>query len=75
MEKTLIASSPSLRAGVLNGSMIMLVSSGFVGALNLFYNLAVAHELGAGGFGQASGVRLCWLPGASARTDARSSWG
>jgi putative transposase len=26
-------------------------------------------------FGQASGVRLCWLPGASARTDARSSWG
>jgi len=56
MEKTLIASSPSLRAGVLNGSMIMLVSSGFVGALNLFYNLAVAHELGAGGFGQASAV-------------------
>ena len=27
------------------------------------------------GFGQASGVRLCWLPGASARTDAKSSWG
>jgi O-antigen/teichoic acid export membrane protein len=56
MEKTRIASSPSLRASVLSGSMIMLVSSGFVGGLNLLYNLAIAHELGAVGFGHASAV-------------------
>ncbi len=36
--------------------MIMLVSSGFVGGLNLLYNLAIAHELGAGGLGHASAV-------------------
>ncbi len=29
----------TLRARVLSGSMIMLVSSGFVGAMNLLYNL------------------------------------
>ena len=34
----------------------MLVSSGIVGGLNLVYNLAVAHELGASGFGHASAV-------------------
>jgi O-antigen/teichoic acid export membrane protein len=56
MEKTLIAPPRSLRARVLSGSMIMLVSSGFVGGLNLLYNLAIAHELGAGGFGQASAI-------------------
>ena len=36
--------------------MIMLVSSGFVGGMNLLYNLAIAHELGASGFGHASAV-------------------
>src|SRR6266568_245556 len=46
----------ALRARVLGGSMIMLVSSGFVGALNLVYNLAIAHGLGAAGFGHASAV-------------------
>jgi O-antigen/teichoic acid export membrane protein len=56
MEKTPMASSHNLRASVLSGSMIMLVSSGFVGALNLLYNLAIAHKLGAGGFGQASAI-------------------
>jgi O-antigen/teichoic acid export membrane protein len=56
MEKTLTAPSRSLRARVLSGSMIMLVSSGLVGALNLLYNLAIAHKLGAGGFGQASAI-------------------
>ena len=56
MEKNAIASSSSLRAGVLSGSVIMLVSSGFVGALNLLYTLAIAHQLGAAGFGQASAV-------------------
>lgn len=56
MEKTLISSSHSLRTSVLSGSMIMLVSSGFVGGLNLLYNLAIVHELGAVGFGHASAV-------------------
>ena len=55
MKKT-IASSLTLRGGVLGGSAIMLVSSGIVGGLNLVYNLAVAHELGARGFGHASAV-------------------
>ena len=45
-----------LRARVLSGSVIMLVSSGLVGAINLLYNLVVAHSLGAAGFGQASAV-------------------
>src|SRR5438105_10185656 len=46
----------TLRARVLSGSMIMLVSSGLVGAMNLVYNLAIAHGLGAAGFGHASAV-------------------
>jgi O-antigen/teichoic acid export membrane protein len=50
------ASTRSLRARVLGGSMIMLLSSGFVGAANLVYNLAIAHKLGADNFGQASAV-------------------
>ncbi|MGH9528441.1 MAG: lipopolysaccharide biosynthesis protein [Terriglobales bacterium] len=45
-----------LRARVLTGSMILLVSSGFVGAMNLLYNLAIAHALGADKFGHASAV-------------------
>src|SRR5450755_2898310 len=49
-------SARTLRARVLSGSMIMLVSSGFVGAMNLLYNLAVAHTLGADKFGHASAV-------------------
>jgi O-antigen/teichoic acid export membrane protein len=49
-------SSRNLRARVLNGSMIMLVSSGLVGAMNLLYNLAIAHALGADRFGHASVV-------------------
>lgn len=36
--------------------MVMLVSSGIVGGLNLLYNLAIAHVLGASGFGHASAV-------------------
>jgi len=43
-----------LRRGVLSGSAIMLVSSVFVGVMNLIYNFAVAHKLGAGQFGHAS---------------------
>jgi len=46
----------SLRTRLLSGSMIMLVSSGVVGAMNLIYNLAVAHTLGAEAFGHASAV-------------------
>ncbi len=49
-------SSQTLRARVLSGSMIMLVSSGLVGAMNLLYNLAIAHALGADSFGHASVV-------------------
>jgi O-antigen/teichoic acid export membrane protein len=49
-------SARNLRARVLSGSMIMLVSSGFVGAMNLAYNLAIAHVLGADRFGHASAV-------------------
>jgi O-antigen/teichoic acid export membrane protein len=56
MEKTLISSSTSLRTSVLSGSAIMLVSSGLVGSLNLLYNLAIVHVLGAGDFGHASAV-------------------
>lgn len=56
MEKIRISSSPSLRASVLSGSMIMLVSSALVGSLNLLYNLAIVHELGPIGFGHASAV-------------------
>jgi O-antigen/teichoic acid export membrane protein len=56
MENTPIVSSHSLRASVLSSSMILVVSSGFVGALNLLYNLAIAHALGADGFGHASAI-------------------
>src|SRR3954462_7087314 len=45
-----------LRRGVLSGSAIMLVSSVFVGLVNLVYNFAVAHKLGAGQFGHASAI-------------------
>jgi O-antigen/teichoic acid export membrane protein len=45
-----------LRRGVLSGSAIMLVSSVFVGLMNLVYNFAVAHKLGAGQFGHASAI-------------------
>jgi O-antigen/teichoic acid export membrane protein len=46
----------TLRGRLLSGSMIMLVSSALVGAINLIYNLAIAHGLGAAGFGHASAV-------------------
>ena len=46
----------SLRSRVLSGSVIMLISSGIVGATNLIYNLAIAHGLGAAAFGHASAV-------------------
>src|SRR5262252_5315356 len=46
----------TVRARVLSGSMIMLLSSAMVGAMNLVYNLAIAHGLGAAGFGHASAV-------------------
>ncbi len=49
-------SSSALRARVLSGSMMMLISSGLVGAMNLAYNLAIAHHLGAASFGHATAV-------------------
>ena len=45
-----------LRLRVLSGSAIMLLSSVFVGLMNLLYNFAVAHQLGADKFGHASVV-------------------
>src|SRR5512141_945748 len=50
------AAPHQLRLRVLSGSAIMLVSSVFVGGLNLIYNFIVAHELGADKFGHASVV-------------------
>ncbi len=43
-----------LRARVVGGSAIMLLGSVFVGGMNLIYNFAIAHKLGAGQFGHAS---------------------
>ncbi len=45
-----------LRLRLLSGSAIMLVSSVFVGGMNLVYNFAVAHKLGADKFGHTSVV-------------------
>lgn len=45
-----------LRLRVLSGSAIMLLSSVFVSGVNLIYNIAIAHALGAGNFGHASVV-------------------
>jgi O-antigen/teichoic acid export membrane protein len=45
-----------LRRRLLGGSAILLLSSVLVGLLNLVYNLAVAHQLGAASFGHASVV-------------------
>ena len=45
-----------LRRRVVSGGAIMLLSSVLVGVVNLIYNFAVAHELGAGKFGHASVV-------------------
>jgi O-antigen/teichoic acid export membrane protein len=45
-----------LQRRLLSGSAIMLLSSVFVGGMNLIYNFAVAHKLGAGKFGHASVV-------------------
>lgn len=54
---TIPGGSPTaLRARLLSGSMIMLVSSGLVGAINLIYNIAVARLLGAAAFGHATAI-------------------
>ena len=54
---TIAGGSPrALRARLLSGSMIMLVSSGLVGATNLIYNIAVARLLGAAAFGHATAI-------------------
>jgi O-antigen/teichoic acid export membrane protein len=45
-----------LRARLLSGSAVMLLSSGMVGALNLVYNIAIARALGAAQFGHATAV-------------------
>ena len=45
-----------LRERMLSGSAVMLLSSVFVGFMNLAYNFAVAHALGADRYGHASVV-------------------
>src|SRR5215472_10600468 len=45
-----------LRERMLSGSAVMLLSSVFVGCMNLVYNFAVAHKLGADRYGHASVV-------------------
>jgi O-antigen/teichoic acid export membrane protein len=49
-------SATALRARLLSGSMIMLVSSGLVGATNFIYNIAIARILGASQFGHATAI-------------------
>ena len=49
-------SPKALRARLLSGSMIMLVSSGFVGATNLLYNIMIARQLGATELGHATAI-------------------
>ena len=51
-----VGSSNVLRARLLSGSMIMLVSSAAVGGINLLYNLIIARWLGAAEFGHAAAV-------------------
>ena len=45
-----------LRLQVLSGSFLMLLSSVFVGCMNLVYNFAIAHRLGAENYGHVSVV-------------------
>jgi O-antigen/teichoic acid export membrane protein len=49
-------SPTALRARLLSGSMIMLFSSGLVGATNFIYNIAIARLLGAAQFGHATAI-------------------
>ncbi|HZQ23030.1 MAG TPA: lipopolysaccharide biosynthesis protein [Terriglobales bacterium] len=51
-----IGSSKVLRARLLSGSMIMLISSALVGGINLVYNILIARLLGAVQFGHAAAV-------------------
>src|SRR5437879_5077994 len=51
-----LGSSLALRARLLSGSMIMLVSSGMVGGINLLYNILISRWLGAVEFGHAAAV-------------------
>ncbi|MHB8301989.1 MAG: lipopolysaccharide biosynthesis protein [Acidobacteriaceae bacterium] len=46
----------SLQARVVSGSVILLSGSGLATAINLAYNVAVAHYLGPKGFGDATAV-------------------
>src|SRR5438105_9530548 len=48
--------SGALRARLLGGSMVMLISSAMVGGINLLYNILIARWLGAVQFGHAAAV-------------------
>jgi O-antigen/teichoic acid export membrane protein len=47
---------PDVRAHVVRGSGILLLSSGLVAVSNLVYNVLIARELGPAGFGHASAL-------------------
>jgi len=51
-----LGSSGALRARLLGGSMVMLISSAMVGGINLLYNILIARWLGAVQFGHAAAV-------------------
>ncbi len=46
----------SLRAAILSGSVTLLIGSGLVSVINLIYNIVIARELGATGFGHAVSI-------------------
>jgi O-antigen/teichoic acid export membrane protein len=48
--------SKELKARIISGSLILLSGSSLATALNLLYNIAVAHFLGPRGFGNATAV-------------------
>src|ERR1700680_1664507 len=50
------ATTRTLQARVLSGSVVLLSGSGFVTGINLAYNIAVARFLGPTGFGHATAV-------------------
>src|SRR5438874_4206884 len=58
-EDVVVAAMPPKRAlwsQILSGSLTLLAGSGFVGAMNLVYNLSIARLLGPTGFGHATAV-------------------
>ncbi|HEY7616568.1 MAG TPA: oligosaccharide flippase family protein, partial [Terriglobales bacterium] len=51
-----VLSAPSVRRTILSGSMILLLGTASVSAVNLVYNVVLARSLGAVGFGHAVSI-------------------